>query len=57
MKVYHVLPINDLKEHSEDDDILCWCKSTVEDHEKGQLIIHNSMDGREKYETGKLRYP
>jgi hypothetical protein len=48
---YHVVPINDLREHVE-DGTRCWCKPTVD--EDG-LIVHNSMDGREKFETGERK--
>lgn len=48
---YHIIPSNDLREH--DTDIRCWCRP-VEDDEG--VIVHNSMDGREKYETG-MRKP
>ena len=42
---YHVLPIDDLKEHTE--DTTCECHPKVL-HENGNMIIvHNSFDGRE----------
>lgn len=43
----HVVPINDLEEHS--DDTTCKCNPVVEVHEE-ILVIHNSFDGREKIE-------
>ena len=52
---YHVLPIDDLREHEE--TATCWCQPRVETHdlETGEdytepLIIHNSLDGRELVE-------
>ncbi len=48
----HVVPIDDLREHIEDND-RCWCRPRVEDD--GMVIVHNSMDGREKYETGERK--
>lgn len=42
----HVLPTNDEVPHVESEQ--CWCKPKVE--ENGQLIIHNSFDGREDFE-------
>lgn len=48
---YHIIPTNDLREHSTDST--CWCRP--EEHEDG-LIVHNAMDGREQYETG-IRKP
>lgn len=49
-KLIHVLPFNDLFPHvlSHKD---CWCHP-VKDEEDG-LIVHNSADGREYYESGK----
>jgi hypothetical protein len=41
----HVVPINDLKPHKVES---CWCNPTDDEG----LIIHNSMDLREKFETG-----
>lgn len=46
----HVYPINDLRHHELDGE-KCWCKPQEEDG----VIIHNSMDGREKYETGERK--
>ena len=43
--MYNILPINDLKEHSENST--CECKPKVI-YENGEMIIvHNSYDGRE----------
>ena len=55
--VRHIVPVNDLKdhdlgilEHSVTKEYMphCWC-DPVKDEEG--LIIHNSMDGRESFET------
>lgn len=44
--IYHVLPIDDLKKHSENS--ICECHPTSQILENGDiLIIHNSYDGRE----------
>lgn len=43
----HVMPINDLLEHQQSRNCLC----NPEDDEG--VIIHNSLDGRENFETGK----
>ena len=53
MNVVHVLPINDLIAHEENSDE-CVCGPAVE-HVKsldgdGWVIIHHSLDGRERYE-------
>jgi hypothetical protein len=50
---YHVTPVNDLREHVVDPDIECWCHPAYE--EDGRVVIHNSLDQRERYETGELK--
>lgn len=47
--VYHILPINDLKEHEE--ETTCECMPSVEFVEGGMIVIHNSFDGRELHEA------
>lgn len=43
----HIVPIDDIRDHQ--DSIECWCEPfEVEDG----VIVHNSLDGREKYENG-----
>lgn len=42
----HVVPLDDLKEH--DVDGACWCHPTDDEG----VLVHHSMDGREKIETG-----
>lgn len=49
MTVIHVLPINDLCEHEETET--CWCKPRYDEG----VIVHNSMDGREHFETGERK--
>ncbi len=44
--IYHIVPTNDLKPHS--DHRACKCQPTPS--EDGLLIIHNSFDGREFFE-------
>lgn len=46
---YHIIPINDLREHVA--NATCWC-SPDQDEEEPSLMIHHSLDGREAYETG-----
>ena len=48
----HVQPVDDYREH--DTSPNCWCKP-VQDEEEPRLYVHNSMDGREKYETGERK--
>ena len=52
LEVVHVYPLNDLRDHIvEGRD--CWCHPEYD--EEHDLLIHNSLDGREKYETGELK--
>lgn len=51
LDTYHVLPINDLREHSESAD--CWCEPRVEDKGTSVIVIHHALDGREAYEEGR----
>lgn len=44
----HIIPLDDLREHTTTAD--CWCHPVL-DEEYG-FYTHNSMDGRELYETG-----
>lgn len=46
----HVIPLNDLREHTASAD--CWCKPT-EDYEWPGIWVHHSMDGREDFEEGR----
>lgn len=50
-EIGHVYPIGDLREHVVDGG-KCWCNPEYD--EEGDMFVHNSMDGREKYETGEL---
>lgn len=49
--VIHVMPQNDLREHTCSID--CWCDPTP-DEENNQVIVHHSLDRRESYEEGRL---
>lgn len=52
MDKFHVVPTNDLREHSSDIEVPCWCKPF---ENADGVIVHNSMDGREAFETGERR--
>ena len=43
--IYHIIPINDLKEH--EDHSMCHCHPEVKEEDGDLFIIHNSYDGRE----------
>ncbi len=45
----HVYPVNDLREHIT-QGLECWCKPRVDEDD---VIVHNAMDGREQWETGR----
>ena len=45
---YHVLPVGDLKEHTE--ETICKCHPRVVFENGNMIIIHNSYDGREGLE-------
>jgi len=50
MSTIHVLPVNDLKEHTETDDCACHPRIEYVGGEGGKVVVHNSYDGREVYE-------
>jgi len=47
---FHVVPLDDLRDHVT-DGTLCWCRPREEDG----VVVHNSMDGREAFETGERK--
>jgi hypothetical protein len=54
----HITPVNDLREHADSAD--CWCEpkillpghmtTTDGDDYEAKIIIHHSLDGRERHE-------
>jgi hypothetical protein len=47
--VYHVIPVDDLKEHC--DGFTCWCKPSIEKFPNGNTMVsHNAADGREFFQ-------
>ena len=48
----HVMPLDDLREH--EASTACWCHPTP-DEEEPSVIVHHSLDQREKYESGDLK--
>lgn len=48
MQNWHVLPVNDLYEHQEDE--YCPCNPVKTDEGSGYMFVHNSYDGREHNE-------
>jgi hypothetical protein len=47
----HIIPLDDLREHECTPD--CWRKPE-QDSQEPSIYIHNSMDRREEYESGRL---
>ena len=47
-----VWPVDDLKPHVVNGG-RCWCHPKYD--EQDDIVIHNSMDGREKFETGERK--
>ncbi len=53
--VFHVVPVNDLREHDDIGDA-CWCKPRVEQQENGTVaVIHHALDGRDLVEKHGLQ--
>ena len=52
-KTWHVVPVDDLKQH--DEVGICWCKPRIERHGNGFVVTHNSADGRELIERQGLQ--
>ena len=47
-EVFHVLPVNDIKEHRE--SYVCHCLPEIIYESGNMIIVHNSFDGREGVE-------
>jgi hypothetical protein len=47
--LYEIIPLDDLSQHISGEG--CWCEPEMD--EETEMLIHNSADGREDYETGK----
>jgi hypothetical protein len=45
----HVYPADDMYEHNTENR-LCWCQPRYD--EEDNIVVHNSFDERESYETG-----
>lgn len=44
-----VSPLDDLRAHG--SGMRCWCNPFMD----GDVIVHNALDGREKYERGERK--
>lgn len=55
-RVVDVYPLGDLRQHVVGDRGKCWCHPEIEcTGDGGWIVVHNSMDGREQFETGARR--
>ena len=50
-ELFHVYPLGDLREHVK--SVECWCIPTNSNEEN--IFEHNSLDGRESFETGERK--
>jgi hypothetical protein len=54
-RTVHVVPINDLVDHEDSDECVCGPRVdiVISEHggSDGYVVVHNSLDGRERYET------
>ena len=47
---WHILPVNDIKEHTEESTCICCPQLKIENGE--MIFVHNSFDRREEKEVG-----
>lgn len=45
MDTYHVVPVDDLVGHDENDD-LCVCGPHIAFYPLGRVVVHHALDGR-----------
>ena len=54
LHIWHIVPIDDLREHEESVD--CWCQpELLDDVYLDSVYLHPSMDGREAFESGERK--
>lgn len=56
--VHHIYPTNDIREHITQkfqNHQPCWCDPELKIQGMSILLIHNSADGREAFETGERK--
>lgn len=49
----HVVPVKDLREHTETRD--CWCHPDLVNEWRTVVVVHNALDGRELVERTGLQ--
>jgi hypothetical protein len=54
VSLWHVFPVEDLRKHVTDQGFDCWCKPLPHEDDDS-IVLHNSMDGREAFETGERK--
>jgi len=50
IKMIHVFPLNDEREHDTGDTTTCWCDPKLDTENSEMIVIHNSADCRELIE-------
>ncbi len=51
LEIWHVVPVDDLREHEASVD--CWCQpELLDDDYIDSVYLHTSMDGREAFNSG-----
>ena len=52
MKTIHVLPVNDIKEHIQNETCVCKPDVIILDNatHKGRIVVHHAFDCRELFE-------
>ena len=54
LEIWHIVPIDDLREH--EDSVDCWCQPELLDDDcLDSVYLHASMDGREAFESGERK--
>ena len=54
--IWHVVPVDDIREHSDHKCRgECWCHPKIVEEGASYIVVHNSADGREAYETGQRK--
>jgi hypothetical protein len=56
-EIVHVYPIGDLREHVTIGypKRQCWCEPEIDEGNGCIVVVHNSLDGREDFETGRRK--
>jgi hypothetical protein len=54
LEKWHLIPVDDLREH--EDSVDCWCQpELLDDDYLDSVYLHASMDGREAFASGERK--